>query len=146
MERSARGTASQGAGAGGAMLMEAAIPLGRGPALAAVKRQSALLGAETQQFCWLSGPSSWDCPRRPDFLEGCRHPTPLHPHPSARVAGLRCCPHPQAGWTPGRHTSLFSCGAPISPGCCCTILQTRRLCVRSLSTVTGLVGSGSRTL
>lgn len=39
------------------LLVEAAMQLGRGPDWAAVKWPLALLQAEPQKFCWLSGPS-----------------------------------------------------------------------------------------
>ena len=97
---------------------EVAVQLGRGPAQAAVKQQPALLQAEPQQFCWLSSPSSWDRPRRPDFLEGCPSPTPLHPHTPSQSGWPAVLP-PSPGWGDPRkiHISVSRWTLPSALDC-----------------------------
>lgn len=64
-------------------------------------------------FCGKGGRFKYeiDRPRRPDLLEGCPSPTPLHPHPP-----VACCAAPPPGWEDPRQTHLcFHVDPPISP-------------------------------
>ena len=113
--RNTRGISSCRAGAGVAQAAGGdGHAAGKGASLGCSEALPALLQAGLRQFCWLSSPSSRD-PPRPDLLERCPSPTPLHLYPLAQAAGLPCNPRLQAGGTPGRRTSLFSCGPSHRP-------------------------------
>lgn len=100
---------------------------------------AALLQAEPQQICWFSGPSSWDRPPSPDFLEGCPGPTPLHPHIPGQSRWPLLSP-PSLGWGDPRkvHISVSRWTRPSAVDCgrnCWPILQMGQLSIGSLSQV-----------
>lgn len=90
---------------------EVAVQLGRGPAQAAVKQQPALLQAEPQQFCWLSGPSSWDRSHanQPRARGGLWRPQLGPVSPRAGVPAVGLIPHPESDPRQGPSSrSLFA--------------------------------------
>ena len=97
------------------------------------------LQAEPQQFCWFSGPSSWDRSPRPNFLEGCPGPTPLHPHIPGRGGWPALLP-PSLGWGDPRkfHVSVSRWTLSSTEDCgqnCWPILQMGQLSIGSLAQV-----------